>query len=274
MLRQLDSSSIQSWKLGFSFLKIFLKLMRYFNFYRSTLENISGVRTEAGQQPPVKHQDSLVTKIIDTSSVIMFFALIFFEISVISSYLGVYAHSFFGVLGLAVSGFLGYVSADLISGFVHFLCDNFGSAKTPIFGSRFIQPFRIHHSDPEEITLHGFFHTNGNNCFASMPAMLLVYIFVPYSSFPFFLFHFYFLALVLGLFVTNEFHKWAHVKNPPNVVRKLQNIGLILGREHHQIHHVSPFETYYCITTGWLNPVLEKIGIFKWIVKVVKKNDK
>src|ERR671916_3035613 len=43
---------------------------------------------------------------------------------------------------------LAYLAADLASGFVHFLADNFGSETTPILGPNFIGPFRDHHVDP------------------------------------------------------------------------------------------------------------------------------
>jgi hypothetical protein len=38
-----------------------------------------------------------------------------------------------------------------------------------------------------------------------------------------------------------------------------QNCGLILSRKNHGVHHRPPFDKYYCITTGWLNPVLAYI---------------
>jgi Lipid desaturase domain len=46
---------------------------------------------------------------------------------------------------------LAYLAADLLSGFVHFLADNFGSAETPIIGPNFVGAFREHHVDPKGI---------------------------------------------------------------------------------------------------------------------------
>jgi hypothetical protein len=75
-----------------------------------------------------------------------------------------------------------YLAADLASGLVHFLADNFGSEETPILGPNFIGPFRDHHADPTGITRNDFVDNNGNNCLAAVPLMLLVYLFVPISS--------------------------------------------------------------------------------------------
>jgi hypothetical protein len=59
----------------------------------------------------------------------------------------------FGYLWLLpILALLAYLAADLVSGFVHFLADSFGSADTLIVGPNFIGPFRDHHVDPKGIT--------------------------------------------------------------------------------------------------------------------------
>jgi ubiquitin-conjugating enzyme E2 variant len=44
---------------------------------------------------------------------------------------------------------------------------------------------------------------------------------------------------------------------------------LILPPKHHDIHHTAPFDTYFCITTGWLNWPLQKLRVFEsldWVM--------
>jgi ubiquitin-conjugating enzyme E2 variant len=166
------------------------------------------------------------------------------------------------VLGLVT---LGYFVTDFISGFVHWAGDTLGSETMPILGAHFVKPFRFHHVDQKDITRHDFIETNGNNCILSVGLMLHVAILMPRT--PGFFFYYGALMFSIALFTlgTNQFHKWAHAEPAElgPVVRGLQRAGLILSPEHHKTHHTAPFETYYCITHGMLNPLLARARFFR-----------
>lgn len=179
---------------------------------------------------------------------------------------------FYAIVGLPTL-FVAYLAADFLSGFVHFLGDSFGDIDTPIVGKTFIFPFREHHVDQKAITRHDFFETNGHNCLVSIPVLLIEYFLFPEGhlsllAFAFFLFLF---GLVLFVFCTNQFHKWAHQDHPNAFARFLQSHGWILTPTRHKKHHTSPFESHFCITTGWLNEALEKIHFFSWAKQTLAK---
>ena len=162
--------------------------------------------------------------------------------------------------------FVGYIGADFFSGLVHFLGDTFGTEETPILGQSFIKPFREHHVNPKGMTEHDFVETSGNNCIVSIPFLLLVYYLVDIKSSLFhYSFYSFFSFLMISVFITNQIHKWAHMENPGRLISFLQKQNLILSPEHHQVHHTEPFDKYYCITVGWLNPFLYKIHFFEGI---------
>jgi hypothetical protein len=174
------------------------------------------------------------------------------------------------VLGLIV---VGYFLTDFISGFVHWAGDTLGSETLPVIGPTFVKPFRFHHVDQKDIARHDFIETNGNNCIVSVLLMLHVAYLMPRT--PSFFFYYGTLMFSIALFTlgTNQFHKWAH-SDPQTlhpVVRGLQRAGLILGPNHHKTHHTAPFETYYCITHGMLNPLLARIHFFRHAERLVAR---
>ena len=79
------------------------------------------------------------------------------------------------------------------------------------------------------------------------------------------------LAFFGGIFMTNQFHKWAHLEEPPAWIAMLQDCRLILSPDHHDVHHTPPFDKYYCITTGWLNRPLAAVQFWARLERLVER---
>lgn len=175
-----------------------------------------------------------------------------------------------GHVGLALLGALvGYVLADAIAGTVHWIADRFFDPGTPVIGAVLIEPFRDHHDDALGITRHDLFEVSGNNALVTLPVVVaLASLPMPASAFG----HFALAtgaSLTLALFATNFFHRWAHAPVPPRGVRALQRWGLILTPERHALHHRHDHDRAYCVTSGWLNPLFDRIGLFDRLEQLV-----
>jgi ubiquitin-conjugating enzyme E2 variant len=173
---------------------------------------------------------------------------------------------------IAPAALLGYMAADLVSGVVHWLADRFGSPDTPILGEAFVRPFREHHDRPKEILEHDFVEINGNNSLVMLLLLVPAIVVLPaqlegawvgLASFS--------AAFSSAIFMTNQFHKWAHADDAPAIVRWLHRHGLVLSPSAHDRHHTAPFETDYCITSGWMNPVLERLNVFAGCERLLKR---
>lgn len=172
---------------------------------------------------------------------------------------------------IAAAGMTGYLMADFVSGFVHWMGDTWGHPDMPLLGKALIRPFREHHIDQQAITRHDYIETNGNNCMISIPVAAMAWG-VPISWGDAGLFTCVSLSsMIFWVMMTNQFHKWSHTDAQalPVIVSWLQRRHLILPPEHHQIHHSAPFITYYCITTGWLNWPLHRLRFFRVMERLV-----
>ncbi len=158
---------------------------------------------------------------------------------------------------------LGVCAADFASGLVHWAADTYGSKRTPILGG-FIDTFRVHHSDPADITRHDPVEANAD-------VFLLC---VPFHGLGLWrLSDGLGLCLLFGLFLasypTSQLHKWAHLRRRPAWVGALQRSGVLLSPEHHDRHHRGQHSAAYCIATGWLNPLLDGVGFFRALERLL-----
>ncbi len=168
-----------------------------------------------------------------------------------------------GLGWIIAGGFLAaLLFADFASGFVHWAADNWGAPTWPVLGSAFIRPFREHHTDAEDITRHDFVELNGNNCLVSLPTFWMAFAFELTPGWRLFQGVFW-ICLAWWVLGTNQFHAWAHSPKLAWPVRWLQRTRLILSREHHDVHHEFPHNRNYCITTGWMNPLLRGVRFFE-----------
>ncbi|MEQ2158934.1 Plasmanylethanolamine desaturase [Goodea atripinnis] len=134
---------------------------------------------------------------------------------------------------------------------------------------------REHHIDPTAITRHDFIETNGDNCMLTIfPLANMAFNFFtlsPAEIYHIYPWYCYLYALAIFVTLTNQIHKWSHTYfGLPRWVVFLQDCHIILPRKHHRVHHVSPHETYFCITTGWLNYPLEKLGFWRTLEDLIQ----
>jgi ubiquitin-conjugating enzyme E2 variant len=155
--------------------------------------------------------------------------------------------------------FGGLCLADFFSGLVHWAADTYGSPTMPIFGG-FVRTFREHHADQHDITRHDTIETNGDVCIFSSPVhfTFLVWVESPFGLCTLF-------GVFLGSYMNSQIHKWAHMQRPPVLVRFIQRTRLFLSPTHHAQHHSGVHLTNYCITTGWMNGLLDQVRFFRGV---------
>lgn len=172
--------------------------------------------------------------------------------------------SWVSIIGLL----FGYLAADFVSGVVHWLADRYGNPATPFFGSHFITPFREHHKVPSAIIGNDFVTINGNVAILLMPIIFILLL--TFGLLPTIL-STTAVGFAVGSMLTNQIHKWAHSDSPPKIIKLLQSIGVVISKGQHNIHHISPYDTYYFITVGWLNGPFHAFNVFGKMEKILKR---
>ena len=164
----------------------------------------------------------------------------------------------------------GFVTADFLSGIIHWTADTWFRDTMPILGQRLLKPFRVHHVNPNDFLRRNVLDTNGDVAAIVIPFLIAVFwisTIGPLSS----ALAVYVVSFCAAGLPTNQVHQWAHMKNPPTIIRWLQSSRLILSRRAHLQHHKAPHIDNYCIALGWCNPLLTAIDFFPRLERIVTR---
>ena len=148
-----------------------------------------------------------------------------------------------------------WLITDFISGFIHWFEDTY---LTPTglgwLDKTIIEPNIEHHRHPSHILEGGYWQTNGVSVVLALTVGLGL-------SFVGFYWQLVFIVIVASQL--NQIHKWAHNPSPPMVVKFCQNLGILQSLKQHGKHHIKPYDKSYCTLTNWLNPILNKINLWR-----------
>jgi Lipid desaturase domain len=163
---------------------------------------------------------------------------------------------------------LGYFLADVASGLVHWATDTWFSEKQ--FG-RLIAIAREHHTHPAHILGYRFIE---NSTLGSAPSALfigplaIVVALFPRSAFLYAVMIVLFLISLTLLWGTS-LHNIGHRKAKSPVIKVAQKLRLFITPAYHHVHHSGDQTTRYCTVNGWANPLLDRIGFWRGLERLI-----
>lgn len=142
--------------------------------------------------------------------------------------------------------------ADFASGVVHWLEDAYGRQEWPITGWLITEPNIRHHHDPRYFTRHGWFRSSWLLLCFNVVILAVAWLCGLLT------WHVWLFA-ALGA-NANEIHKWAHRSLSENgpIISFLQRIRLLQTAR----HHLDPKNSHYCVLTNFVNPIVDRIGLW------------
>lgn len=157
------------------------------------------------------------------------------------------------------------LAADLVSGAVHWAEDAYARPDTPIIGKLVAKANIEHHAKPRAFVSHSWLQSSWDLALIGT-AVIATAAWFDALSWPLCLF-------VLCAVNANQIHKWSHRNAQENgrIVTFLQKIKLLQTQRHHAQHHRGMKDTHYCSITNVLNPVLDKLRVWRGLERVIEK---
>jgi hypothetical protein len=165
-------------------------------------------------------------------------------------------------LRAALSVVGGLLFADFVSGLFHWFEDRYGNPKWPVLGHT-IRANQEHHFKPRAFLEGAFLKRNRE-------VLIIGSLFLAGFAAAGWLNLFTGSAVAFGMFA-NEFHRAAHRSPQENgrFITAMQRTGLAQSFMHHARHHREGKDTHYCVMTNFVNPVLERVGLFPALEKMI-----
>ncbi len=163
----------------------------------------------------------------------------------------------------AIDVLLVVLVTDFASGLLHWLEDSYGRANWPISGKLVTIPNVIHHHDPRYFTKHTW--RKSADVLLGLGAIIVMCAVMSNVL------TWHVVLLVLLGINANEFHKWAHQnrRERPRIATWLQNMRILQTPAQHAKHHCENKDSYYCVITNLVNPVLEELRFWRTLESCV-----
>jgi ubiquitin-conjugating enzyme E2 variant len=154
---------------------------------------------------------------------------------------------------------------DFVSGLVHWAEDTFGSVDTPVVGRWIVGPNVLHHLDGAAFLTKSWLASSWD-LLAVAAALVAAAWWAGHLDW-----HVWLFAL-LGA-NANQLHKWNHGgrSRRPMAIRWLQGLRILQTAAGHAAHHKGDKNTAYCVITPYLNPLLDRLGVWRGLEGVLAR---
>ncbi len=151
----------------------------------------------------------------------------------------------------------GLLLADFGSGVIHWIIDRYIPGDAPVVGRHFVGLIHQHHERPLALFKLSAFRNNAG-FFLLVGTLFAAFWAMGWLN-----------PITIAAFVfgacTNQIHAWAH-RRPRQFaqpIRALQSVGALQSPRHHGQHHGPSPTAYYCLLTDWVNPLADRIGLWR-----------
>jgi plasmanylethanolamine desaturase len=149
-----------------------------------------------------------------------------------------------------------FLLADFVSGVAHWWEDTYARPDHKWFGW-IAKDNDVHHARPREFLVKTWIESSWDLL------LIAVVVVAGAAAMGALTWHVWLFALLTAN--ANQFHKWTHSaeRERGRLISYLQRLRILQTPRHHSKHHQGEKNSYYCVITNFLNPMLEEINFWR-----------